>query len=204
MDNKYWNRGGEVVEPEKGKEDTLVFFGSYLASLPVIGSIDPSYPVGWVGDDVEMVYEIQNADKTYWGPCSPFVYNITNAENRRILFLPKEIGITSLAPDYTKEAEERIYPTYEQSGGGKNWDEMTELEQAYYNLRKAYNAFDVMKNTYLRVRQQSAAEIDRLRGEVERLKKLLKNEVLREFGGGDSVIAQTIIWQQFKTENNIQ
>ena len=106
--------------------------------------------------------------------------------------------------DYTKEAEERIYPTYEQSGGGKNWDEMTELEQAYYNLRKAYNAFDVMKNTYLRVRQQSAAEIDRLRGEVERLKNLLKNEVLREFGGGDSVIAQTIIWQQFKTENNIQ
>ena len=53
-------------------------------------------------------------------------------------------------------------------------------------------------------RQQSAAEIDRLRVEVERLKKLLENEVLREFGGGDSVIAQTIIWQQFKTENNIQ
>jgi len=163
MDNKYYHRGsGEVVEPQE-KPLISIHWNAHLASLPAIGSIDPSYPVGWVGDDCEMVYEIQNADKTYWGPCSPFVYNITNAENRRILFLPKEIGITSLAPDYTKEAEERIYPTYEQSGGGKNWDEMTELEQAYYNLRKAYNAFDVMKNTYLRVRQQSAAEIDRLR-----------------------------------------
>lgn len=102
--------------------------------------------------------------------------------------------------DYTKEAEERIYPTYEQSGGGKNWDEMTELEQAYYNLRKAYNAFDVMKNTYLRVRQQSAAEIDRLRG-------LIKVAHDTGYFNGASYIEESKweeSWQQFKTENNIQ
>jgi len=103
--------------------------------------------------------------------------------------------------DYTKEAEERIYPTYEQSGGGKNWDEMTELEQAYYNLRKAYNAFDVMKNTYLRVRQQSAAEIDRLRGEVERLTGLLHETWNKQYPHPQYV---QDLWQQFKTENNIQ
>jgi len=107
--------------------------------------------------------------------------------------------------DYTKEAEERIYPTYEQSGGGKNWDEMTELEQAYYNLRKAYNAFDVMKNTYLRVRQQSAAEIDRLRGVVERLTKIIEREFKSDMSGVYHTDEFTEgQWQQFKTENNIQ
>ena len=123
--------------------------------------------------------------------------------------------------DYTKEAEERIYPTYEQSGGGKNWDEMTELEQAYYNLRKAYNAFDVMKNTYLRVRQQSAAEIDRLRGENEKLRNDMLNAVrieaelrgeverltglLHETWNKQYPHPQYVqdLWQQFKTENNI-
>ncbi len=91
--------------------------------------------------------------------------------------------------DYTKEAEE-LYPY-----------------KKYENLRKGIiysTIIDSYREAHIAARQQSAAEIDRLRGEVERLKKLLKNEVLREFGGGDSVIAQTIIWQQFKTENNIQ
>ena len=93
MDKRYWNRGGEVVEPEKGKEDTLVFFGSYLASLPVIGSIDPRYPVGWVGDDVEMVWQVRIRKSMEWFNTEKEIYDkwLTDGAKedlRRILFLP--------------------------------------------------------------------------------------------------------------------
>ena len=58
MDNKYYHWGsGEVVEPKYSEGQ---FMWDYLASLPAIGPIDPSYPVGWVGDDVEMVWQIMN------------------------------------------------------------------------------------------------------------------------------------------------
>jgi len=93
--------------------------------------------------------------------------------------------------DYTKEAE-RLYPALNKN----DYDEWT--------LTMLSETLEHQRAAHIAARQQSAAEIDRLRGEVEMLKKLLENEVLREFGGGDSVIAQTIIWQQFKTENNIQ
>lgn len=46
------------------------------------------------------------------------------------------------------------YPTFEQIGGSKPWDEMTELEKAYYNLRKCKNALVVARNTIQRYRSK--------------------------------------------------
>lgn len=49
-------------------------------------------------------------------------------------------------PVSVEEAVENIdYPKYEQAGGDKNWEEMTELEQVYYNLRKTLDAFEMIK-----------------------------------------------------------
>jgi hypothetical protein len=47
------------------------------------------------------------------------------------------------------------YPTYEQIGGGKVWEEMSELERAYYRLAKLYNANAVNKNTIKHLRAGS-------------------------------------------------
>ena len=64
MDNKYYHWGsGEVVEPKYSEGQ---FMWDYLASLPAIGPIDPSYPVGWVGDDVEMVWQVRIRKNMEW------------------------------------------------------------------------------------------------------------------------------------------
>lgn len=54
------------------------------------------------------------------------------------------------------EADDFKYPTYQQAGGGKKWDEMTELEQAYYNHCKTLNALAVTKTTVKRLREKIA------------------------------------------------
>jgi len=96
MDKRYWNRGGEVVEPGSHK-----FFNKsipqqraeIIASLPAIGSIDPSYPVGWVGDDVEMVWQVRIRKNMEWSNTEKEIYDkwLTDGAKedlRRILFLP--------------------------------------------------------------------------------------------------------------------
>mgnify|MGYP001430104181 FL=1 len=96
MDKRYWNRGGGVVEPGSHK-----FFNKsipqqraeIIASLPVIGSIDPSYPVGWVGDDVEMVWQVRIRKSMEWFNTEKEIYDkwLTDGAKedlRRILFLP--------------------------------------------------------------------------------------------------------------------
>ena len=94
MDKRYWNRGGEVVEPKRPELADRDKYG-YLASLPVIGSIDPSYPVGWVGDDVEMVWQVMPKKSAetmngIWLDCSQETYDdyLKGNVDRRILFLP--------------------------------------------------------------------------------------------------------------------
>lgn len=147
MDNKYYHRGsGEVVETD-GREKLLTpeAINAYIASLPVIGKIEiPDYPVRWVGDDCEMVWQVC-PEKYKWVTVDEDWYYRANPDYRRILFLPKERGITitSLAGDYTKEAEE-LYPLH---------DVFSKDE----------------RDAHIKAREMSAAEIDRLRGEVERL-----------------------------------
>ena len=74
MDKRYWNRGGEVVEPKRPELADRDKYG-YLASLPVIGSIDPSYPVGWVGDDVEMVWQVRIRKSMEWFNTEKEIYD---------------------------------------------------------------------------------------------------------------------------------
>ena len=87
--------------------------------------------------------------------------------------------------DYTKEAEE-LYPY-----------------KKYENLRKGiiYNTIiDSYREAHIAARQQSAAEIDRLRG-------LIKVAHDTGYFNGASYIEESKweeSWQQFKTENNIQ
>jgi len=65
--------------------------------------------------------------------------------------------VFTLPAPRTEGKEDAVdYPTYEQAGGNKKWDDMTELEQAYYNIRKLHNALDVNKNTIKRVRENAA------------------------------------------------
>ena len=88
--------------------------------------------------------------------------------------------------DYTKEAEE-LYPY-----------------KKYENLRKGIiysTLIDSYREAHIAARQQSAAEIDRLRGEVERLKGLLHETWNKQYPHPQYV---QDLWQQFKTENNIQ
>lgn len=63
-------------------------------------------------------------------------------------FAPKQPEPTTVVNEGSGEE----YPTYEQAGGNKKWDDMTELEQAYYNIRKYLNALAVSKNTIKRLR----------------------------------------------------
>lgn len=92
MDNKYYHRGsGEVVEPKYGEGQFMWDF--HIASLPAIGSIDPSYPVGWVGDDVEMVWQVRIRKNMEWFNTEKEIYDkwLTHGAKedlRRILFLP--------------------------------------------------------------------------------------------------------------------
>lgn len=58
------------------------------------------------------------------------------------------------------------YPTYDQIGGNKKWDEMSETEQAYYNLAKAKNAILVQRNTIKRLREKSGQATPVKRDEV--------------------------------------
>ena len=92
MTKRYWNRGGEVVEPKRPELADRDKYG-YIASLPVIGSIDPSYPVGWVGDDVEMVWQVRIRKSMEWFNTEKEIYDkwLTDGAKedlRRILFLP--------------------------------------------------------------------------------------------------------------------
>ena len=83
--------------------------------------------------------------------------------------------------DYTKEAEE-LYPLINPETVGTSCK----------GLQRA---------AHIAARQQSAAEIDRLRGEVERLKGLLHETWNKQYPHPQYV---QDLWQQFKTENNIQ
>lgn len=86
--------------------------------------------------------------------------------------------------DYTKEAEE-LYPSeYRNSADIYNKADLADAKQA----------------AHIAARQQSAAEIDRLRG-------LIKVAHDTGYFNGASYIEESKweeSWQQFKTENNIQ
>ena len=87
--------------------------------------------------------------------------------------------------DYTKEAEE-LYPY-----------------KKYENLRKGiiYNTIiDSYREAHIAARQQSAAEIDRLRGEVRKLREGL-GEVLKEYEYSCKLMAEAN--GMFWSENNV-
>lgn len=69
------------------------------------------------------------------------------------------------------------YPTYLQAGGGKKWDEMTELEQSYYENCKLLNALAVYKTTTKRLREKLAATpaIDKSNEAIEAINFILAN-----------------------------
>lgn len=158
MDKRYWNRGGEVVEPKRPELADRDKYG-YLASLPVIGSIDPSYPVGWVGDDVEMVWQVNTGMGSFVSRGKEY-YDEFNGI-KRILFLLKERGITITSISGEKKpfivANVRDILDYWNNGDGCTFSRMVEM----FNEVAA--------------RQQSAAEIDRLREQVRKLREGLED-----------------------------
>lgn len=88
--NKYYHRGsGEVVLPETHpffKESIPQQRAEIIASLPVYAHCSPDLPVGWF--EGREVKQLQNANKTYWGECSDFVFDIANDNVRRIWIEP--------------------------------------------------------------------------------------------------------------------
>ena len=185
MDNKYYHRGsGEVVElngaqfgrpdhwnteSEKEHNDAYDAFLNHIASLPAIGSIDPSYPVGWVGDDVEMVWQVRIRKSMEWFNTEKEIYDkwLTDGAKedlRRILFLPvNKVTIKSESHAGEKKpfivANVRDILDYWNNGEGCTFSRMVEM----FNEVAA--------------RQQSAAEIDRLRGEVRKLREGLEEMI---------------------------
>lgn len=74
------------------------------------------------------------------------------------------------------------YPSYEEAGGNKKWDEMTELEQAKYDICKLLNALAIRKNTIKRLREkQSAGEgkmrEDQVMDETNAIKVIVQNRL---------------------------
>jgi hypothetical protein len=67
---------------------------------------------------------------------------------------PESIKFTYMNQNINSQIDEE-YPTYEQAGSNKQWDDMTELEKAYYNLRKCKNALVVARNTIQRYRSKT-------------------------------------------------
>ena len=128
MDKRYWNRGGEVVEPKRPELADRDKYG-YLASLPVIGSIDPSYPVGWVGDDVEMVWQVNTGMGSFVSRGKEY-YDEFNGI-KRILFLLKERGITITSISGEKKpfivANVRDILDYWNNGEGCTFSRMVEM-----------------------------------------------------------------------------
>lgn len=51
--------------------------------------------------------------------------------------------------------DDEDYPSYDASGGNKNWDDMTDLEKANYKIRKLYNAIAAYKNKIKSLREKS-------------------------------------------------
>lgn len=213
MTKRYWNRGGEVVEVNKPLMAMVFIF-----SLPVIGSIDPSYPVGWVGDDVEMVWQVRIRKSMEWFNTEKEIYDkwLTDGAKqdlRRILFLPVNkvtvkserkvdlSGVEFVEPGEKKPfivANVREILDYWNNGEGCTFSRMVEM----FNEVAA--------------RQQSAAEIDRLRGEVERLKALAPLAILSGMQHGFALDRDKLFIEHcmagkydevvkiWKTENNIQ
>ena len=213
QENKYYHRGsGEVVEPKMAapkspKLDSVWYqneFKKHLPSLPAIGKMEiPDYPVGWVGDDVEMVWQVRIRKNMEWCNTEKEIYDkwLTDGAKedlRRILFLPVNkvtikseshvdlSGVEFVQPGEKKPfivANVREILDYWNNGEGCTFSRMVEM----FNEVAA--------------RQQSAAEIDRLRGEVERLTGLLHETWNKQYPHPQYV---QDLWQQFKTENNIQ
>ena len=153
MDKRYWNRGGEVVEPGSHK-----FFNKsipqqraeIIASLPAIGSIDPSYPVGWVGDDVEMVWQVRIRKSMEWFNTEKEIYDkwLTDGAKedlRRILFLPvNKVTIKSESHAGEKKpfivANVRDILDYWNNGEGCTFSRMVEMfnevADKFYNKKQ--------------------------------------------------------------------
>jgi len=226
MDKRYWNRGGEVVVPDREHDYQILFTSDdYIHSLPIYAYCDPSHPVGWI--EGEEVYQIQNADKTYWGECSPFLWSVANPNVRRIWIEPKPqphkcqyCGAMTTQPDedcwnnpknhkfaegeddvandfhntmdkqdqFRKEAE-RLYPALNKN----DYDEWT--------LTMLSETLEHQRAAHIAARQQSAGEVEELRRENERLKDLIYDLVTVSLQS-DNI--KYHVWQQFKTENNIQ
>ena len=161
MDKRYWNRGGEVVDTEFKESDFKEGpymdgkrnFNSYLAYLPVIGSIDPSYPVGWVGDDVEMVWQVRIRKSMEWFNTEKEIYDkwLTDGAKedlRRILFLPvNKVTIKSESHAGEKKpfivANVRDILDYWNNGEGCTFSRMVEMfnevADKFYNQGKKPN-----------------------------------------------------------------
>ena len=86
--NKYYHRGnGEVVKVIGDYiQPSLKYFDNTILELPVYAHCSPDLPVGWF--EGEEVKQLQNADKTYWGECSDFIFDIANDNVRRIWIEP--------------------------------------------------------------------------------------------------------------------
>lgn len=213
MDNKYYHRGsGEVVEFGNAfKHQSILHFNKMVASLPVIGKMEiPDYPVGWVWDDVEMVWQVMPKKSAetmngVWLDCSKETYDdyLKGNVDRRILFLPvNKVTIKSESHAGEKKpfivANVREILDYWNNGEGCTFSRMVEM----FNEVAA--------------RQQSAAEIDRLRGEVERLKALAPLAILSGMQHGFALDRDKLFIEHcmagkydevvkiWKTENNIQ
>lgn len=174
MDNKYYHRGsGEVVElngaqfgrpdhwnteSEKEHNDAYDAFLNHIASLPAIGSIDPSYPVGWVGDDVEMVWQVRIRKSMEWFNTEKEIYDkwlkeiydkwLTDGAKedlRRILFLPvNKVTIKSESHAGEKKpfivANVRDILDYWNNGEGCTFSRMVEMfnevADKFYNKKQ--------------------------------------------------------------------
>lgn len=81
---------------------------------------------------------------------------INGSFRQRLVELYERKHPQPVSPANREEDDE--YPTYEQAGGDKKWDDMTELEKAYYNLRKTKDALAVCMNTAKRRGEQLACQ----------------------------------------------
>ena len=151
MTKRYWNRGGEVAEIGNVAFDPGFHFKDYVASLPAIGKMEiPDYPVGWVGDDVEMVWQVRIRKSMEWFNTEKEIYDkwLTDGAKedlRRILFLPvNKVTIKSESHAGEKKpfivANVREILDYWNNGEGCTFSKMVEMfnevADKFYNKKQ--------------------------------------------------------------------
>lgn len=188
--NKYYHRGkGEVVCPPECPEYKETSFtikplwDVVVNAIAVYAHCSPDLPVGWF--EGREVKQLQNANKTYWGECSEFVFDIANDNVRRIWIEPvAEPHKCQYCGAMTTQHDDQCWNNPKNFKYAEGEDDVAnDFHKAnqpdFQREAKEFYPFDEdddcwdekqkdLRRAHIKARQMSAGEVEELRKEVEK------------------------------------